>query len=360
MNKEIIRNRLVVFLSVLFIILTIFAFSMDNSMMFVICGSITILITIRLIILVIVHFRKEKKKQNEVKELRNKTTKNGFEELYIAVIDNKYHYLFEENIFLKAINLNKIEINFMYKNINNKLLLEPGFIIYQDEKEVIMTLTINEVINEINKKIKRIKENIDDSLNNNSSYFNDELNDRRLDNFRNYTKFLKSNIYVASFVILIFLSFGITFIFDENIRDQEGLVGSIVVLVSFSLIIFIMLLQIINSVKLIKKYKMFLKDKQINTLKETNIVVNKSKLIYLKTKKGTFRIVALKLHSKEGNFIVPVLDSITFKSTKNLKNLYSSLNNQNYNFKYYQKSKIVTSNNKYYEDLIINYLNNDN
>lgn len=76
MNKEVIRNRLILLLAITFVILTVFGYAIENSMMFVICGFISILFIIRFISLILIFIRRTNKYNKQI-HLKLKIIKLG-------------------------------------------------------------------------------------------------------------------------------------------------------------------------------------------------------------------------------------------------------------------------------------------
>lgn len=358
MNKEVIRNRLILLLAITFVILTVFGYAIENSMMFVICGFISILFIIRFISLILIFIRRTNKYNKQINTLKTKNNKTGFEMLLVDVLDKTYSKYFDaKNIILKSYDLNSIEVEVEYENINFSFTVNNSYIIYNDTKEIIMTATLDDIISEIKRKVTKIKEEIDFDLDNN---FNDDvnrLNNKRLENFRAYNKFLKSNIYVATFVIAIFICFYIAFACEVKFNNRNNIFEIVLVSITFLFIITIMFMQIFSSATMLNRYNKLKRDISKNDISNITTNSKKVRIVTLQNKKSMHFVIGLKLYTNDKTFFVPMLKIESIKKIKNNKNLYDEINKMTHSFKYYTSSHVVISNNKCYEDIINKYVN---
>lgn len=327
-------------------------------MMFLICGFLSIIFIIRFISLIVIFIHRTNKYNKQINALKTKNNKTRFEMLLVDVLDETYSKYFDDkNMILQSYDLNSIEVEVEYENIDFSFTVNHSYIIYNNIKEIIMTATLDYIISEIKRKATTIKEEIDFDLDNNFNNKVNRLNNKRLENFRSYNKFLKTNIYVATFVIAIFICFYIAFACEVKFNNRINIFEIVLVSFTFLFIIAIMFIQILSSVTVINRYNKLKRDITKNDISNITTNSNKARIVTLQNKKSMYFIIGLKLYTNDKTFFVPMLKIVSGRKIKNNKKLYDEFNKMTHTFKYYTSSYVVISNNKCYEDIIKKYIN---
>lgn len=353
MNKSQIRNITILSLTIIFTILAYVGYIIDNSMMMLISIFLTFLFLVSLVILFILFLRSNNKHGKELKLLDEKRNKTPFESLYMVSLKSREEdYFNDDTMYLEASDPTEFKVIFEYRDIEVEFTVIPNYIVYKGNKEPISIFTFDDLVYDINSKIKQIKSNIDDSYNGDNSILIESKLEKSYSIFNEYTKYIKNILYISIFTIVILLVTLIIMSFTMPLDNRDNVIGIVATSLSFLLVIAILVVQIVYSTKIIHISKLVSDDKINNNVKEITTTCSKVRLLKIKQGSSSLSIVGVFLITPEGDFIIPFTTYVSVSKFSSNKEFKNELLNKPHTFKYLSNSKLVISNNEKYEKLL--------